>query len=726
MTENEKEILSFELHEEDRCITNQRSNFEEKSTRLEHRNKNVDSRWAWVVLAVKKISMQINISVVSGIAFALLHGPVSYLIGVYFVKRRNLAQSISGAGFGLGGLIFPPIYTYIIEKYGLRGGLLITGGVQLNIVAFALLLRPLSNNGLKDRETKCKNPKNNENMTANKAEPETPVSPEELQNLLNKKQIIEENFDFKEKNEKSNYRGGHMLNKVYKQEDTEKCKISCLKNTFKDSYSPNSESKVCSGTRKSFLNRLLQWLTVIVDYTLFKHWFMRVYIGVFCVGCIGVIYNVIYIAPFAKDNNISVNDVAILVSIVNTCDFVGRIMNGVITDRQILKNYQSVILTSSITAISMVLAPLYTKYWHFVVYGVISGLSAGCLFALTPAIIGDFLGMENFRSAMGILMFGEGITSGLAAPFIDFSDEQLRQRYRFGRETIEFLANELRGELERSTSKKAALSVERQVMIALRFYGSGSQTQVVGDTMGYDKSTVSRVVSDVTDALVARKEQYIKWPTEVQKNVNKRAFYDKAGFPNIIGCIDGPHVHIQAPTEDEPTYVNRKGFHSVNVQVICDHQERQQLEGILKITIRALNKDCCWVIANIRVDPSCLHHTGNQQTECRNPLTKVIALPDLQWKEYLEFGRKGSTCLWSESLQLIFELFMSINTDKNETRKSLQDHTTCEVLHNIAILKREPDVDGEHEVDIQPIILPYVGRQDGQGIRDNVAIHYFS
>ncbi|CAG2210836.1 unnamed protein product [Mytilus edulis] len=278
MTENEKEVLSFELREEDG--TNQRCNGDERSSRLEHGNKNVDSGWAWVVLAalpfltiglrfystrqlvitagllsgtsfiIASLANSVKVliftyGVMLGISFALLHGPVSYLIGVYFVKRRNLAQAICGSGFGLGGLIFPPIYTYFIEKYGLR-------------------------------------------------------------------------------------------------------------------------------------------------------------------------------APFAKDYNISVNDVAILVSIVNTCDFIGRIMNGVITDRQILKNYQSVILTSSITAISMALAPLYTKYWHFVVYGVISGLNAGCLLALTPAIIGDFLGMENFRSAMGILMFGEGITTGLAAPFIGY------------------------------------------------------------------------------------------------------------------------------------------------------------------------------------------------------------------------------------------------------------------------------------------------------------------
>ncbi|VDH92654.1 Hypothetical predicted protein [Mytilus galloprovincialis] len=62
----------------------------------------------------------------------------------------------------------------------------------------------------------------------------------------------------------------------------------------------------------------------------------------------------------------------------------------------------------------------------------------------------------------------------------EFSDEELRQRYRFGRETIGYLSDLMRGDLKRGTNKETALSVEQQVMIALRFYGSGSHLQVVG------------------------------------------------------------------------------------------------------------------------------------------------------------------------------------------------------------------------------------------------------
>ena len=37
------------------------------------------------------------------------------------------------------------------------------------------------------------------------------------------------------------------------------------------------------------------------------------------------------------------------------------------------------------------------------------------------------------------------------------------------------------------------------------------------------------------------------WP-EADKQVLKRGFHDKGGFPGVIGCVDGTHVRIQAPS----------------------------------------------------------------------------------------------------------------------------------------------------------------------------------
>lgn len=40
-------------------------------------------------------------------------------------------------------------------------------------------------------------------------------------------------------------------------------------------------------------------------------------------------------------------------------------------------------------------------------------------------------------------------------------------------------------------------------------------------------------------------------------------------MPNVIGLIDGTHVAITAVKNDiEMAFVNRKGFHSINVQIV--------------------------------------------------------------------------------------------------------------------------------------------------------------
>ncbi|XP_052237807.1 putative nuclease HARBI1 [Dreissena polymorpha] len=45
---------------------------------------------------------------------------------------------------------------------------------------------------------------------------------------------------------------------------------------------------------------------------------------------------------------------------------------------------------------------------------------------------------------------------------------------------------------------------------------------------------------------------------------------DTASFTQVVGVVDGTHIRIQAPSTNEDDYVNRKGFHSLNVQMICD------------------------------------------------------------------------------------------------------------------------------------------------------------
>jgi hypothetical protein len=39
------------------------------------------------------------------------------------------------------------------------------------------------------------------------------------------------------------------------------------------------------------------------------------------------------------------------------------------------------------------------------------------------------------------------------------------------------------------------------------------------------------------------------------------------GLPGVFGCVDGTHIPIRAPSTDSGSYYNRKGFHSILLQV---------------------------------------------------------------------------------------------------------------------------------------------------------------
>ncbi|KAK3732891.1 hypothetical protein QZH41_012659, partial [Actinostola sp. cb2023] len=44
--------------------------------------------------------------------------------------------------------------------------------------------------------------------------------------------------------------------------------------------------------------------------------------------------------------------------------------------------------------------------------------------------------------------------------------------------------------------------------------------------------------------------------------------FEDGGFPGVVGVIDGTHIPIRAPSEKPNAYINRKKFHSIQVQVL--------------------------------------------------------------------------------------------------------------------------------------------------------------
>jgi len=59
-------------------------------------------------------------------------------------------------------------------------------------------------------------------------------------------------------------------------------------------------------------------------------------------------------------------------------------------------------------------------------------------------------------------------------------------------------------------------------------------------------------------------------------------FYEKFGIPGVIGIIDGTHIAIVSPKSDDPIYpehiyINRKGYHSINTQLVFGHLKHDKI-----------------------------------------------------------------------------------------------------------------------------------------------------
>lgn len=116
--------------------------------------------------------------------------------------------------------------------------------------------------------------------------------------------------------------------------------------------------------------------------------------------------------------------------------------------------------------------------------------------------------------------------------------------------------------------------IEEKILAALRFFACGSYQRSIGEEYNSNLSqySVHRYIHQVTEAIVLEfANEYIVFPSSIQeRNELKEKFMQKYNFPGIIGCVDCTHVAILKPKVDEQNFINRKGYHSLNVQLICD------------------------------------------------------------------------------------------------------------------------------------------------------------
>ena len=143
-----------------------------------------------------------------------------------------------------------------------------------------------------------------------------------------------------------------------------------------------------------------------------------------------------------------------------------------------------------------------------------------------------------------------GIFRDRSHPFEAFNDEKLFRKFRFRRQDIIAITDDIERYIN-IANRSGSLSPLLQVLATLRYHASGSFLDVCGELIGIDQLTVSRNVTQITIAFLCQVPNHIRLPNRRQADRTKAKFYDTNGFPNVVGCIDGTQIHIQAPSENE-------------------------------------------------------------------------------------------------------------------------------------------------------------------------------
>ena len=101
-------------------------------------------------------------------------------------------------------------------------------------------------------------------------------------------------------------------------------------------------------------------------------------------------------------------------------------------------------------------------------------------------------------------------------------------------------------------------------------HGQVNTSRVDGDLQHVAKSTVSKVLTAVINVLISPAiiRQFIYFPTTpADLDMQVQEFGGVAGFPKVVGVVDGTYIRVIATSSEEEVFVNRKGYRSINVQV---------------------------------------------------------------------------------------------------------------------------------------------------------------
>ncbi|GAB1599524.1 monocarboxylate transporter 5-like [Argonauta hians] len=367
------------------------------------------------------------IHIFNGSGRAFIYGSCIVVQSTYFSRYLGTANAISACGVSIGQFTLPFLLNYLIETFGVRGALLLNGGIYLQCLVFAALLRPMSYYDAKPPSKKVKQT----DIELNERNVPTDIDTQQIESskLLSdhgrdiypslsdrdNKTAMESNHSVVESSvrEPLNSSGGdrqfHVKDKDNEVEFIEKSETMI-----------NDTSKGKTVSIFARCNENIRKLLSAPDFSLFRK-------KIFVVGFIatitasaGVSIPQTYFPAHSIDLGLTSSDGVFFLTVSGAADFAGRILVILLADRKFMNRARFLGIIHLVHGITACFVTYYTKFYLFAIYCAFYGLSSGVHFSISNTVMVDFIGAKRMSDAVGLVILGSGVLATAEFPFIGY------------------------------------------------------------------------------------------------------------------------------------------------------------------------------------------------------------------------------------------------------------------------------------------------------------------
>ncbi|CAJ1057224.1 monocarboxylate transporter 2 [Xyrichtys novacula] len=322
------------------------------------------------------IELYLTVGFLNGFGYALTWTPTVTMLGLYFEKRRPVANALASAGECILTFILTPLFQLLIDSYSWRGALLILGGLQLNLCVCGILLRPLK----APRDVTCEVKAQEECLSLELLSKDKSERPHESRNSDN---------------------------------------IEATSTGLQD-FEETQNPAMTDSNNRTKRTQLKTKILLYVDYTLITNPRFMVYsmFGVF--AALGFFAPALFLVPYARSKGIEEYQAAALMSISAVLDLFGRVFFGWVANLRLVQTVTQLTATVILQGTVVLLCPLASSFPELVGFSAAYGLVYGATVAIHITVLAELVGVHRLGSALGFFMLIRSSGGLLGPPIAGF------------------------------------------------------------------------------------------------------------------------------------------------------------------------------------------------------------------------------------------------------------------------------------------------------------------